>query len=121
MRVYFYKEQLENSSKKELQKGVNRMIKSGLLSPNTRVVYDKPLDVNKYNERMKVDQTIYMNSEVWEALWETFDEQIEDIEDGFFSKADIIALALSLKARVHPTDNETMEQIRQLVENKENN
>ena len=29
MRVYFYKEQLENSSKKELQKGVNRMIKFG--------------------------------------------------------------------------------------------
>lgn len=118
MRVYFYKEQLENSSKEELQETVNKMIEAGLVLPNAKVIYDKPLDVNKYNERMEVDQTIYMNSEVWEALWETFDEQIEDIEDGSLSKADIIALALSLKARVHPIDNETMEQFHQFVESK---
>ena len=121
MRVYFYKKQLENSSEKKLQKEVNSMIKFGLLPPNVRAVYDKPFDVDKYNKRMKLDKTIYMNSEVWEGLWEGLMECIEDIKDGYFSKDDLIALALSLKARVHPTANETMEQIRQLVENKENN
>ena len=121
MRVYFYKEQLENSSKEELQELVNKMIENEIIPPNVGVVYDKPFDVNRYNELMKLDQTIYMNSEVWEALWEGFMEIIEDIKDGYFSKDDIVALALRLKATVHPIDNETMEQIRQLVENRENN
>ena len=79
MRVYFDKEQLENSSKEELQETVNKMIEAGMIPLNTKVVYDKPFDVNKYNERMKLDQTIYMSSGVWEALWEGFIEIIEDI------------------------------------------
>lgn len=121
MRACFYKEQLENSSKEELQETVNKMIEAGLISPNTKADYDKPLDVDKYNERMKLDHTIYMNSEVWKALWESFMEDIEDIKDGSFSKEDFISLVLLLKSMVHPIDNETMEQIRHLVENKENN
>lgn len=121
MRVYFYKEQLESCSKEELQEETNKMIEAGLISPNTKVVYDKPFDVNKAKRLENIDQTIYMTSEEWECFQEWFTEAIEDIEEGYFSKEDIISLALSLTAMVHPIDNETMKQIRQLVENKENN
>lgn len=121
MRVYFYKEQLENCSKEELQELVNKEIEAGIIPPNTRVVYDKPFDVNKAKKLENIDQTIYMTSEAWEALQEWFTGAIEDIEEGYFSREDLVNLGLSLVGTVHPIDNETMEQVKQLVENKENN
>ena len=121
MRSYFYKEQLENSSKEELQETVNKMIEAGIIPPNTRVIYDKPIDVNKVKKLENMDRTIYMTSESWEALNESLIEDIEDLKDGYFSKEDLMSLALALKAMVHPIDNETMEQIHQFVESKENN
>ena len=118
MRVYFDKEQLENSSKEELQETVNKMIEAGIILSNVRVDYDKPFDVNKAKKLENIDQTIYMTSEAWEALREWFTGAIKDIEEGYFSKEDLVNLATSLTGEVHPIDNETMEQIHQFVESK---
>ena len=102
IRIAFMKEDLENRSKEDLQKTVERCIEEGLCPPGTTVddvpIYEPP----------KLKPVVYMTSELWEDFK-------DDIDDGNF-----VGLLVLLKSIVHTVDVETMKKIQQVVEKEEN-
>lgn len=105
MKVGFTKEELENMTKKDLQKRLNRLIKGGLISPNTTID-----DVYEYDPSMPKPVQLFLYV-------------IPDLRDclmGYIDSGDFLGLAMLLKSLMKCVDAETMKHIQELVERKEN-
>ena len=100
MRVCFTKEELANKPKEELQETLDKLIDAGLVPPDTTLNNIEPYEPTKHS----IKPFVYVTPNVWSCISRLVESK------------DFMELAMTLSSLAYVVDDETMEQIQQLVE-----